>query len=75
MTPITTCPHCSALVEGSCVRCPEGSNHPSCKNCQGGVHKPPWYTNDKVQTALAIASASVVSALILATLRRKYGID
>ena len=75
MTPITTCPHCSILMDGSCVPCPEEADHPSCKNCHGPVHRPPWYTNDKVQTALAIASASVVSALILAGLRRKYGID
>lgn len=75
MVPITTCPHCSILIEGTCIPCRPGDDHPSCRYCKNGSFSPPWYKSEKLHTALAIASASVASALILAMIRRRYGID
>lgn len=56
----TTCPHCSYLVEGTCVVCAEGDEHPSCEYCVGGKYYPPgeaWYRN---HVFIAVATAIVV---------------
>ena len=70
---ITTCPHCSKLVNGSCLVCADGDPHPSCSNCVGGKHSPPrraWYKSQMVVSASTVVLASVVSTLFL-----RYVID
>jgi hypothetical protein len=57
----TTCPHCSYLVNGTCVVCQEGDEHPSCAYCVDGKYYPPpepWY---KSQLTVAIITAIVVA--------------
>jgi hypothetical protein len=66
--PITTCPHCSVLTEGSCVTCEDGNPHPSCSDCVGGVHKPPpppWYKSEFLQSLTLSVAVAVVSGYAL----------
>ena len=65
-TPITTCPHCSMLVEGSCVTCAPGDTHPSCRDCEEGRYKPPWYRHNLSLTIFTTVVVSVASGLIIA---------
>ncbi len=58
-TPVMSCPHCSYLVEGSCLVCTEGNQHPACEGCVNGRLQPrPWYKHEIV---LAVATATLVS--------------
>jgi hypothetical protein len=71
-TPVMSCPHCSYLVEGSCVVCPDGDPHPACEGCKNGRLPPqPWYKND---LAIAIMTSTVVaisSAIIMGQVRAR----
>lgn len=70
--PITTCPHCSILVEGSCVVCGSEDQHPSCLHCRDGKYKPPWHKN-QLWTAIATATVvAVASGLIAAEIRHRF---
>jgi hypothetical protein len=62
---ITTCPHCSVLVQGSCVPCADGQQHPACEECVGGFYTPPWYRNSTTLAILTTVVVSVVSGLIV----------
>ena len=69
--PITTCPHCSILVNGSCVECKPGDTHPSCLHCKDGRFKPPWHKN-QIWVAIATATAvTVFSGILAAEIRRR----
>jgi hypothetical protein len=63
--PITSCPHCSILVNGTCVTCSVGVDHPACADCEGGRYRPPWYRNSLTLTILTTVLVSVASGLIL----------
>lgn len=67
VTPITTCPHCSKLVNGTCVICEEHDQHPSCHYCVGGHYVPPaprWYETDTARSiALTVATAAVIAVI------------
>jgi hypothetical protein len=65
ITPFTTCPHCSILIDGTCVECPNGDVHPSCVECVDGKHRPPWYKGELLQTILISVAVGVASAIIL----------
>lgn len=69
--PITTCPHCSKLVNGTCEVCPNGDLHPSCSMCVDGRLKLPWYRNELVIAVGTTVVVSVASALILSVLQKK----
>ena len=69
--PITTCPHCSKLVNGTCEVCPNGDPHPSCDMCVDGRLKLPWYRNELVIAVGTTVVVSVASALILSALQKK----
>lgn len=71
--PITTCPHCSKLVAGTCEICTEGDPHPSCESCENGKLKIPWYQNELVIAVGTTVVVTVASAIILAALRKKFG--
>lgn len=71
--PITTCPHCSKLVNGTCEICLEGDPHPSCAQCVDGRLKQPWYQNELVIAIGTTVVVTVASALIMAALQKKLG--
>jgi hypothetical protein len=60
----TTCPHCSYLVNGSCLICEPGNPHPGCEGCIGGRPAPsPWWKHEIfLGVALGVA-VSVLSAV------------
>jgi hypothetical protein len=69
---VLSCPHCSYLVEGTCVICENDDPHPACESCVDGRLPPvPWYQRDLF---LAIATSTVVaiSSAIIVTKIRKY---
>ena len=70
ITPFTTCPHCSVLVNGTCFECDPASTHPSCQNCVNGEHQPPWYQG-LFQTLLLSVTVGVATAIILRGIDRK----
>jgi hypothetical protein len=69
-----TCPHCSMLREGSCVVCEaQDASHPSCRDCEAGVYRPPpppFWKNDLVVSIGVAVVVSVTSALIIAGIQR-----
>lgn len=65
VTPITTCPHCSKLVDGSCVVCGPEDPHPSCENCEGGRLAIPWYQSELFLAIVTTVAVTVVSSIIL----------
>lgn len=69
VAPITTCPHCSVLKEGSCVSCADGEAHPSCKDCKGGTYQPPWYKTELFRGFLLAVGVSVASGYALHRMR------
>lgn len=71
ITPFTTCPHCSVLVNGTCLECSPESTHPSCNNCVDGTHKPPWYQGRLFQTLLLSVTVGVATAIIIRGIDRK----
>ena len=71
VAPITTCPHCSVLVDGSCIQCQDGETHPSCKFCKGGEHKPPWHKSELMVAFASAVLVSVGSAIIASEIRKK----
>lgn len=71
VAPITTCPHCSKLVNGSCVVCSPGDLHPSCEFCEEGRIVMPWYRNELVVAIFTTVVVSVASALILQRIQGK----
>lgn len=65
-TPVMTCPHCSYLVEGSCVICPNGHPHPSCEGCLDGRLPPrPWYRHELVIAITTATMVSIASAILV----------
>ena len=65
---ITTCPHCSVLVAGSCVVCGPLDQHPSCLHCQDGVYTPPadpWWRHELVWFSLMSVAAGIATALVV----------
>lgn len=70
-TPITTCPHCSILVNGSCMLCADGDSHPSCIDCVNGRHKPPWHRSSLTLAITTAVVVSVISGLLVARINRK----
>jgi hypothetical protein len=71
--PITTCPHCSRLVNGTCEICVDGDPHPSCHMCVNGQLKMPWYRNELVIAVGTTIVVTVASAIILAAIQKKIG--
>lgn len=71
--PITTCPHCSKLIAGTCEICTEGDPHPSCESCINGRLKLPWYQNELVIAVGTTVVVTVASAIILSALQKKFG--
>jgi len=70
ITPITTCPHCSRLVDGSCLVCETGDEHPSCRHCEGGRYKPPKAPFYKNEIFISVATAVTVGVLTTMALRQ-----
>jgi hypothetical protein len=73
--PITSCPHCSVLVSGTCVPCKDGDTHPACENCVGGRHippKPPWYENQLLNAIITTTVVTVVSGLFLEQIKKRW---
>lgn len=70
IVPITTCPHCSKLVNGSCEMCTDGDPHPSCEQCVGGRIVTPWYMNELLLTIGTSVVVAVASAIILAKIQK-----
>lgn len=71
ITPITTCPHCSKLVDGTCQMCEPGDTHPSCHQCEDGKIAIPWYQHDLFYAVLTAVTVSVSSALIVSAIQRR----
>lgn len=71
VTPFTTCPHCSVLVNGTCEECVPGDPHPSCVDCVQGKHQPPWYKKDLFQTILISVTVAVATGIIVSQIERK----
>jgi hypothetical protein len=74
VAPITTCPHCSVLVNGTCEVCPEGSTHPSCKDCTGGQYKPPFYRSDLFIGVVTAVLVATVSGVVLGYTNKRLGL-
>ena len=70
VTPITTCPHCSRLIEGTCVLCEPGDPHPSCENCVDGKFVTPWYQTEIFLGILTTVVVTVASALIVTQIQK-----
>lgn len=69
---VTTCPHCSYLVEGSCVVCADGDPHPGCEGCIDGHYVSPriaWYRSDLVITIASSMVVAVVSTIVAVRLQ------
>jgi len=65
-TPVMSCPHCSYLMEGSCVVCPDGDPHPACEDCVGGRLPPrPWYRHELVIAVTTATIVSIASAILV----------
>lgn len=71
ITPITTCPHCSKLVDGSCVICEAGDLHPSCEMCVDGQIKVPWYRHELLLSVVTTVVVTVASTIILGAIQTK----
>lgn len=76
VTPVTTCPHCAILIDGTCQVCPPGDPHPSCQDCVDGKYHPPWYKSDlffaiATSVVVAVASGLIISQIERTWLRRK----
>lgn len=69
VVPITTCPHCSKLINGSCVICAPEDPHPSCTHCEGGKFVVPWHRNEIVVAIVTTVVVSVASAIILSRIQ------
>lgn len=69
--PITTCPHCSKLQDGSCRICFEGDPHPSCESCVDGRLVIPWYQNELFIAVTTAVVVTVISAVIVNKLQNK----
>ena len=72
ITPITSCPHCSKLVNGTCEICLNGDPHPSCESCENGRIVTPWYQNELLLTIGTTVVVTVASALIIAKIQKKF---
>lgn len=68
---ITTCPHCSRLVDGTCVVCEDGETHPSCHDCISGRLTPPLWRNEFLITIATTVVVTVLSGLIVAKLTHR----
>lgn len=73
ISPITTCPHCSKLINGSCVVCGPGDLHPSCESCEEGRLVTPWYRHELVVAIFTTVVVSVASAVILQRIQKRWG--
>lgn len=69
VTPITTCPHCSKLVNGSCVVCGPDDIHPSCQSCEKGRLAIPWYQSELFLGILTTVAVTVASTIILSRIQ------
>jgi hypothetical protein len=76
MDVITTCPHCSRLVDNSCIVCGPDDQHPSCQHCEGHIYKPPkpkpkpFYRSDVFISVMTAVAATVLSSAVLYQLNR-----
>jgi hypothetical protein len=73
--PITTCPHCSKLIEGTCEICGPEDPHPSCEFCRAGRIRIPWYRNEVVMTVTITVVVAVSSGLIIQAFNRRFRND
>lgn len=73
ITPITTCPHCSKLVDNTCVVCEPGDVHPSCEMCENGRIVVPWYRHELFLAISTTVVVTVASTLILSHIQKKWG--
>lgn len=71
IAPITTCPHCSKLVEGSCVICTPNDPHPSCLYCEEGRINLPWHRKEIVVGIASAVVISVASGILIAWFNAK----
>ena len=69
--PITTCPHCSKLIDGSCEICGPEDPHPSCEFCQEGRIVLPWHRNELVVAIATTVIVSVASAIMIGWINSK----
>lgn len=65
IAPITSCPHCSILINGTCEICEDGDPHPSCHQCVNGRHVVPWYQSGLFLSALVYVSAGITTAILV----------
>lgn len=66
IAPITTCPHCSKLINNSCVVCGPNDPHPSCEQCEGGkLMGPPWYKSELFLAIFTTVVVTVASTIIV----------
>ena len=70
ITPITTCPHCSILVNGSCEMCGPDDSHPSCESCVEGRIVVPWWQNELLVAIGTTVVVTVVSTIIITKIQR-----
>lgn len=69
---ITTCPHCSYLVGGTCVICEDGDPHPGCEGCVNGrLRPPPWWENELFVAISTAVVVSVATAIIVPRLEKQ----
>jgi hypothetical protein len=65
IAPITTCPHCSKLINNSCVVCGPDDPHPSCESCEEGRLAIPWYRSELFLAILTTVVVTVASTIIV----------
>jgi len=74
VTKFSTCPHCSILVNGTCIVCGSKDKHPSCLNCVNGKYYPPpkqWYEHKIVIAVGTAVVISVISGLLIEYIKQK----
>lgn len=71
IVPITTCPHCSKLVNGTCQMCYPGDPHPSCEACENGRIVVPWYRSELLLTIFTTVVVTVASGVIIEKIKKK----
>ncbi len=68
---VTSCPHCSYLVEGTCVVCDNEDPHPGCVNCVDGLPEgSPWYFHPLTLSIGSAVAVAVVVALVVPRLEK-----
>lgn len=68
---VTSCPHCSKLVNGTCVTCEPGEENPACEYCVNGRIRVPWYLNELFLAVVTTVAVSVASTLIISKIQSK----